>query len=130
MFDYVRRNPDYRISRAENYPVREAGRAILLRWRYLRYRASAANGHEMRAAGRLPPGQSLTLKWPVLHEGSVPRFDSRTWDFRVFGLVEKQVRVELAPEVYDRATIDEKRQALRLVGRELLPIGSNSTSVQ
>ena len=29
----------------------------------------------MRAAGRLPPGQSLTLKWPVLHAGSVPRFD-------------------------------------------------------
>jgi DMSO/TMAO reductase YedYZ molybdopterin-dependent catalytic subunit len=41
----------------------------------------------MRAAGRLPPGQSLTLKWPVLHEGSVPQFDPRTWDFRVFGLV-------------------------------------------
>ena len=29
----------------------------------------------MRDAGRLPPGQSLTLKWPVLHEGTVPRFD-------------------------------------------------------
>src|SRR5215467_12448950 len=39
-------------------------------------------------------------------------------------------RVELAPEVYDRATLDEKRQALGVVGRELLPIGSNSTSVQ
>jgi DMSO/TMAO reductase YedYZ molybdopterin-dependent catalytic subunit len=44
---------------------------------------------QMRAAGRLPPGQSLTLKWPVLHEGSVPRFDRQTWDFRVFGLVEE-----------------------------------------
>jgi len=43
----------------------------------------------MRAAGRLPQGQSLTLKWPVLHAGSVPRFDPRTWDFRVFGLVEQ-----------------------------------------
>jgi len=42
---------------------------------------------EMRAAGRLPPGQSLTLKWPVLHEGSVPQFNPQTWDFRVFGLV-------------------------------------------
>ena len=39
-------------------------------------------------------------------------------------------RVELAPEVYDRATIDEKRQALGVVGRELLPIGSNSSPVQ
>ena len=39
-------------------------------------------------------------------------------------------RVELAPEVYDRATLDEKRQALGVVGRELLPNGSNSSSVQ
>src|SRR5437899_13051601 len=37
---------------------------------------------------RLPPGQSLTLKWPVLHYGSVPRFDPATWDFKVWGLVE------------------------------------------
>ena len=27
---------------------------------------------EMKLEGRLPPGQSLTLKWPVLHYGSVP----------------------------------------------------------
>jgi DMSO/TMAO reductase YedYZ molybdopterin-dependent catalytic subunit len=44
---------------------------------------------EMRDAGRLPPGQSLTLKWPVLHEGTVPRFDPQTWNFRITGLVEK-----------------------------------------
>jgi len=36
----------------------------------------------------LPPGQSLTLKWPVLHYGSVPRFDPETWDLRITGLVE------------------------------------------
>jgi DMSO/TMAO reductase YedYZ molybdopterin-dependent catalytic subunit len=47
----------------------------------------------MREAGRLPPGQSLTLKWPVLHEGTVPRFDSKTWDFRVTGLVNKPLRL-------------------------------------
>ncbi|HZQ68880.1 MAG TPA: sulfite oxidase-like oxidoreductase [Terriglobales bacterium] len=41
----------------------------------------------MKAEGRLPPGQSLTLKWPVLHYGSVPRFDPATWDFRLRGLV-------------------------------------------
>jgi DMSO/TMAO reductase YedYZ molybdopterin-dependent catalytic subunit len=46
----------------------------------------------MREAGRLPPGQSLTLKWPVLHEGDVPRFDPRAWDFRITGLVERPVR--------------------------------------
>ena len=47
----------------------------------------------MRDVGRLPPGQSLTLKWPVLHEGTVPRFDPKTWDFRIAGLVEKPVRL-------------------------------------
>jgi DMSO/TMAO reductase YedYZ molybdopterin-dependent catalytic subunit len=47
----------------------------------------------MRELGRLPPGQSLTLKWPVLHEGSVPKFDLAQWDFRVTGLVESPLRL-------------------------------------
>ena len=38
---------------------------------------------------RLPPGQYLTVKWPVLHAGSVPRTDLATWDFKVFGEVER-----------------------------------------
>jgi len=46
----------------------------------------------MRQEGRLPPGQSLTLKWPVLQYGSVPRFDPKTWDFQVYGLVESALR--------------------------------------
>jgi DMSO/TMAO reductase YedYZ molybdopterin-dependent catalytic subunit len=48
---------------------------------------------QRRSEGRLPPGQSLTLKWPVLHEGGVPRVNLRTWDFRIDGLVEKPVRL-------------------------------------
>lgn len=48
---------------------------------------------EMRDLGRLPPGQSLTLKWPVLHVGSVPRFDPAKWDFEIKGLVEQPVRL-------------------------------------
>lgn len=48
---------------------------------------------EMREASRLPPGQSLTLKWPVLHVGSVPRFDPARWDFQIKGLVEQAVRL-------------------------------------
>lgn len=47
---------------------------------------------KMKSEGRLPPGQSLTLKWPVLHYGSVRRFDPERWDFRVYGLVEAPVR--------------------------------------
>ena len=40
---------------------------------------------------RLPPGQYLTEKWPVLHAGTVPETDLATWDFRVFGEVERPV---------------------------------------
>jgi DMSO/TMAO reductase YedYZ molybdopterin-dependent catalytic subunit len=49
---------------------------------------------EQRVAseGRLPPGQSLTQKFPVLHYGPVPRFDPSTWDLRVWGEVEEEVR--------------------------------------
>ncbi len=42
--------------------------------------------------GRLPPGQSLTQKFPVLHYGPVPRFNPAAWDFKVWGEVEKEVR--------------------------------------
>lgn len=41
---------------------------------------------------RVPPGQYLTEKWPVLHYGSVPSFDPKGWDFRVFGAVERELR--------------------------------------
>jgi len=47
---------------------------------------------QMMDAGRLPPGQSLTKKFPILHYGAVPGFDPKTWDFRVFGEVEDEVR--------------------------------------
>lgn len=38
-------------------------------------------------SNRLPPGQVLTTKWPVLHYGNVPRVDTATWTFTVSGLV-------------------------------------------
>jgi DMSO/TMAO reductase YedYZ molybdopterin-dependent catalytic subunit len=40
---------------------------------------------------RLPPGQYLTEKWPVLHAGTVPQTDLARWDFKVFGEVEDPV---------------------------------------
>ncbi len=48
---------------------------------------------KMQQEGRLPPGQALTLKWPVLHYGSVPRFDAARWDSRIYGLVETPLRL-------------------------------------
>jgi DMSO/TMAO reductase YedYZ molybdopterin-dependent catalytic subunit len=40
---------------------------------------------------RVPPGQAVTKKFPVLSASPTPRFDPATWDFRVFGLVENQL---------------------------------------
>jgi DMSO/TMAO reductase YedYZ molybdopterin-dependent catalytic subunit len=39
-------------------------------------------------AARVPPGQYLTEKFPVLHYGSVPRVDLGAWDLKVHGLVD------------------------------------------
>ncbi len=44
----------------------------------------------VKQEGRLPPGQSLTQKFPVLHYGPVPPFNPATWDFRVWGEVEEE----------------------------------------
>ena len=40
---------------------------------------------------RVPPGQYLTEKFPVLTVGPNPPFDLKTWDFRVFGEVETEI---------------------------------------
>jgi DMSO/TMAO reductase YedYZ molybdopterin-dependent catalytic subunit len=48
---------------------------------------------KVREAGydpaRLPPGQYLTEKWPVLHAGDVPDVDLASWTFTVTGEVEQ-----------------------------------------
>ena len=53
---------------------------------------------KVRAAGydpaRLPPGQYLTEKWPVLHAGDVPHVDLATWTLRIFGEVEEEVTLD------------------------------------
>ena len=46
----------------------------------------------MDSEGRLPPGQSLTQKFPVLHFGPVPTFNPATWDLHIWGEVEDEVR--------------------------------------
>ena len=51
------------------------------------------NERERAVADRLPPGQYLTEKWPVLHYGSVPRVDLATWTFSVNGLVTAPVQL-------------------------------------
>ena len=55
---------------------------------------------------RVPPGQYLTEKWPVLHYGPVPPFNAKTWDFRVFGRVENEMRLSWDEfQQLDRTTV-------------------------
>lgn len=44
----------------------------------------------MEATSRLPPGQVLTAKWPVLTYGAAPRIDTAKWTFRCYGLVDEE----------------------------------------
>ena len=46
---------------------------------------------KIQQEGRLPPGQSLTTRFPVLHYGPVQRMHPQNWDFRVWGEVETPV---------------------------------------
>jgi len=45
---------------------------------------------DMERANRVPPGQRVTEKFPVLQHGGVPRIDAAKWTFKIRGLVEKE----------------------------------------
>ena len=55
-------------------------------------RKVAAAGYD---PARLPPGQYLTEKWPVLHAGGVPSYppDLAGWDFQISGEVESPLHL-------------------------------------
>jgi len=44
---------------------------------------------QVRREGRLPPGQAVTVKFPVLHYGPIPPFNPETWEFRIWGEVQE-----------------------------------------
>jgi DMSO/TMAO reductase YedYZ molybdopterin-dependent catalytic subunit len=44
---------------------------------------------------RLPPGQYLTERWPVLHVGDVPEYAPGEWNLTVFGLVDSPFTIDL-----------------------------------
>lgn len=51
-----------------------------------------AQEKQVVSEGRLPPGQSLTNKFPVLHYGPVPTYPNLDqWSLRVYGLVEQEI---------------------------------------
>jgi DMSO/TMAO reductase YedYZ molybdopterin-dependent catalytic subunit len=45
---------------------------------------------------RLPPGQIITTKWPVLHYGTVPRVELDQWRFKVSGEVDRSFELTWA----------------------------------
>jgi DMSO/TMAO reductase YedYZ molybdopterin-dependent catalytic subunit len=42
---------------------------------------------------RIPPGQYVTGRLPILHVGPIPPFDREKWDFKIWGLVERPVKL-------------------------------------
>ena len=48
------------------------------------------------AEDRIPPGQYRTDRWPVLHEGPVQHVDLASWRLRVWGQVERELRLSHA----------------------------------
>jgi len=54
---------------------------------------------------RLPPGQYLTEKWPVLHAGSVPHVDLARWNFKVWGEVDSPLTLTWS-ELSDLPTVE------------------------
>ena len=44
---------------------------------------------------RLPPGQYLTERFPVLHVGDVPSYEPGQWDLTVRGLVDEPFTIDL-----------------------------------
>jgi len=51
---------------------------------------SPAVNVDPQLAHRLPPGQMLTERFPILHEGEVPVYDLPSWSLRVFGEVDEE----------------------------------------
>ena len=74
----------------------------------------------MREAGfdpaRLPPGQYLTAKWPVLQAGGVPHYaDLSEWTLRIFGEVENEI--ELTWEQFNELPKSSNVQDIHCVTR-------------
>ena len=50
---------------------------------------SIIKSSDTQRTDRVPPGQRLTDKFPVLHHGSVPKINLNEWKFTISGLVDK-----------------------------------------
>ena len=62
----------------------------------MRLRNSRAPKADPALGQRLPPGQVLTERFPILHEGTVPEYELATWSLRLFGKVGRGVELSFA----------------------------------
>ena len=42
---------------------------------------------------RIPPGQNITDKWPVLHYGMIATIDISEWTLTIYGLVKEELKI-------------------------------------
>ncbi|WP_367256949.1 sulfite oxidase-like oxidoreductase [Pseudomonas sp. stari2] len=61
-----------------------------------RLRKSRSPKADVALGERLPPGQVLTERFPILHEGEVPAYDLATWSLRLFGAMANPVELSYA----------------------------------
>ncbi|ABA74084.1 MULTISPECIES: sulfite oxidase-like oxidoreductase [Pseudomonas] len=61
-----------------------------------RLRKSRSPTADVALGERLPPGQVLTERFPILHEGEVPAYDLATWSLRLFGILANPVELTYA----------------------------------
>ncbi|MCU9948531.1 sulfite oxidase-like oxidoreductase [Pseudomonas sp. PDM13] len=58
-----------------------------------RLRKARAVKSDPAHGARLPPGQVLTERFPILHEGEVPRYELADWSLRLHGALSKPLEL-------------------------------------
>ncbi|MGF6171248.1 MULTISPECIES: sulfite oxidase-like oxidoreductase [Pseudomonas fluorescens group] len=61
-----------------------------------RLRKSRSPKVDPASGNRLPPGQVLTERFPILHEGAVPEYDTGDWSLRLFGTLDRPIELRYA----------------------------------
>jgi DMSO/TMAO reductase YedYZ molybdopterin-dependent catalytic subunit len=52
------------------------------------------NSPDVCRENRIPPGQRLVQKWPVLQHGNIHVVNTGTWKFKLYGLVNKEKELD------------------------------------
>ena len=70
---------------------------------------------DTRRGNRIPPGQSRTRKWPVLHYGYVPTVTTAAWRLEVFGLVKTPLKFTWSAPVEPTAAVPNEVRSVSLL---------------